>query len=121
LTSDCGRVSSNIARCAMTRFAPLGSAAWTAAAGARISPVSEASCEAEAEAEAELLPGAKDCGSWGGDDEWSCREAVGGVPERAREPSSVYPVGRVGMYVDPNILPGAEFVMGGNKWIGRYR
>jgi hypothetical protein len=29
-------------------------------------------------------------------DEWSGREAAGGVPESAREPSPVYPAGRVG-------------------------
>jgi hypothetical protein len=44
--------------------------------------------------------------------EWSCRKAAGGIPEAAREPSPVYPAGRVGTPADPNIPPGgvAEFV-----------
>ena len=35
--------------------------------------------------------------------EWSCREAAGGIPESAREPSPVYPAARVGTPADPNI------------------
>jgi hypothetical protein len=42
------------------------------------------------------------------DDEWSYREAAGGIPESAREPSPVYPAGRVGTPADPNAPPGVE-------------
>jgi hypothetical protein len=42
--------------------------------------------------------------------EWSCREAAGGIPESAREPSPVYPAGRVGTPADPNIPPGRSRV-----------
>ena len=38
--------------------------------------------------------------------EWSYREAAGGIPESAREPSPVYPAGRVGTPADPNIPQG---------------
>jgi hypothetical protein len=38
--------------------------------------------------------------------EWRCREAAGGIPESAREPSPVYPAGRVGTPADPNIPGG---------------
>jgi hypothetical protein len=34
--------------------------------------------------------------------EWSYREAAGGIPEPAREPSPVYPAGRVGTSADPS-------------------
>jgi hypothetical protein len=34
--------------------------------------------------------------------EWSYREAAGGIPESAREPSPVYPAGSVGTPADPN-------------------
>jgi hypothetical protein len=37
-----------------------------------------------------------------------CREAAGSIPESAREPSPVYPAGRVGTPADPNIPPGRE-------------
>ena len=42
------------------------------------------------------------------DDEWSCREAAGGIPESAREPSLIYPAGRVCTPADPSIPPGRE-------------
>jgi hypothetical protein len=44
--------------------------------------------------------------------EWSCREAAGGVPESAREPSPVYPAGRVGTSADPNVPPGVSRATG---------
>jgi hypothetical protein len=40
--------------------------------------------------------------------ELSCREAAGGIPESAREPSPVHPAARVGTPADPNIPPGRE-------------
>jgi hypothetical protein len=40
--------------------------------------------------------------------EWSCREAAGGIPEAAREPSLIYPAGRVSTPADPNIPPGSR-------------
>jgi hypothetical protein len=39
--------------------------------------------------------GANLCGPAKSVSEWSCREAAGGSPESAREPSPVYPAGRV--------------------------
>jgi hypothetical protein len=45
---------------------------------------------------------------WISASEWSYREAAGGIPESAREPSPVYPAGRVGTPADPNIAPGRE-------------
>jgi hypothetical protein len=49
--------------------------------------------------------------------EWSCREAAGGIPESAREPSPVYPAARVGTPADPNIPPGRESSWGQGSWI----
>jgi hypothetical protein len=42
--------------------------------------------------------------------EWSCREAAGGIPESAREPSLIYPAGRASTPADPNIPPGRDRV-----------